>query len=139
MKKLNETHARSECNAALLARGLSIDPPKTLSMLSRSMDARARLRQKAYLLRERHLARGLEPDATFGERLRSWRLRAGLTQWDLSRRIGVSQGHISNVELARTRMAPAHLVVAARHLDTTVDDLLYGPESNDEQRDGVAA
>ena len=49
---------------------------------------------------------------TFGERIRELRREAGLTQWDVANRTGVSNTYISALESGR-KPAPPHVIVTA--------------------------
>jgi transcriptional regulator with XRE-family HTH domain len=48
----------------------------------------------------------------FGDRIRELRQRAGLTQWDVANRTGVSNTYISALESGR-KPAPPHVIVTA--------------------------
>ncbi len=49
---------------------------------------------------------------TFGDRIRQLRQEAGLTQWDVADRTGVSNTYISALESGR-KPAPPHVIVTA--------------------------
>lgn len=68
------------------------------------------------------------PLATVGERLCFARERAGLTQSELAKRAGVSQGTIGNIE-SGTRNRPRNLLKIARALGVSPDWLESGAGS----------
>jgi transcriptional regulator with XRE-family HTH domain len=68
-----------------------------------------------------------ENEMEHGRRLSSFRLRAGLTQSDIAKRIAVSRQHISNIETGTT--SPT-LRVLQKYLEvcgTTLAEFFYGP------------
>jgi transcriptional regulator with XRE-family HTH domain len=70
-------------------------------------------------------------EQTARRRLRTLRLARGWTIDELSRRSHISASTISRIETGQRRLALDHLVVLARTLDTTVDELLV--EEADEE------
>ena len=67
---------------------------------------------------------------TFGERLRSAREKAHLTQAELAGEVGIAQPQISRWEAGRTPMAGDDLVRVARALGVSLDWLIGGDEEN---------
>jgi XRE family transcriptional regulator of biofilm formation len=61
--------------------------------------------------------------STIGERIKSVRLRRGMTQAELSKRSGVSQSSIAHIEEGRVRH-PAYLGEIAGALRCSVDELV---------------
>lgn len=53
----------------------------------------------------------------------SRRTRAGLSVTEFARRLGMSHGHLSNVENGRRKVSPATAVGIARFLDAPLGDL----------------
>jgi transcriptional regulator with XRE-family HTH domain len=60
----------------------------------------------------------------FGQRLRAARIAAGLTQRELSRRIGVSRPHLSHAESGTWGVTLTALCALCRELNVTADFLL---------------
>ena len=60
-----------------------------------------------------------------GARVREARLNKGISQEQLSSKINVSPRYISNIELAKSKVALKTLIAIANELDTTLDCLLY--------------
>lgn len=67
---------------------------------------------------------------TARSRLRSLRIARGWSIDELSRRSHISASTISRIETGNRRLALDHLVVLARALETTVDELLVDEESS---------
>jgi transcriptional regulator with XRE-family HTH domain len=61
-----------------------------------------------------------------GRRIRSLRLRKGWTQVDMAVHLGISRGHISDLEMGKREIGLLMLQVIARGLDTTMERLLKG-------------
>ena len=72
---------------------------------------------------------------TFGERIRELRREAGLTQWDVAHKTGVSNTYISALESGR-KPAPPHVIVTALAscLSTSEDDLWAIARAEREER-----
>ena len=51
------------------------------------------------------------------------RTRAGLSVTDLARAVGLSHGHISNVENGRRRVSPRHAAAIAEAVGAEIGDL----------------
>ena len=60
-----------------------------------------------------------------GKRIREARLNKKISQEKLSTLINVSPRYMSNIELAKSKVALKTLIAIANALDTTVDSLLY--------------
>lgn len=61
-----------------------------------------------------------------GNRIRSLRLRRGLTQTDLAVHLDMNRGHISDIERGKREAGLITLQIIASGLDTTMSDLLKG-------------
>ena len=59
-----------------------------------------------------------------GQRIRTARLSAGLTQEQLAEMVGLTSQHISHTEVAATKISLPALVKVANALHTSVDKLL---------------
>ena len=59
-----------------------------------------------------------------GQRIRSARLSAGLSQEQLAEMVGLTSQHISHTEVASTKISLPSLVKVANALNTSVDKLL---------------
>lgn len=59
-----------------------------------------------------------------GTVLRQARIAAGLSQWDVAERIGVTQASITEYELGKRRPRRATLAALARALGVSADSLL---------------
>ncbi len=68
---------------------------------------------------------------TARRRLRTLRQARGWTIDELARRANMGPSTISRLETGRRRLAIDHLVILARVLDTTVDELLVAEEDDD--------
>jgi len=66
-------------------------------------------------------------DAEQGRRLSLIRLRAGFTQNDIARKVGVSRQHISNIEVAMTSPTIRVLQDYLRACGTDLAEFFYGP------------
>lgn len=63
------------------------------------------------------------------------RLRAGVTQSDLARELGISQTHLCNVENGRLSPSLRLLVSLGKLLDCTIDDLVIEADSASREQD----
>lgn len=70
-------------------------------------------------------------EQTARRRLRTLRQARGWTIEELARRSNIGPSTISRLETGQRRLAVDHLVVMARALDTTVDELLIDDEDED--------
>ena len=61
---------------------------------------------------------------SIGDRIRKARLTKGLTQTELGKRVGLSQGMVTYYEVRGVSPSPELLVRLARVLDVTVEDLV---------------
>ena len=68
-----------------------------------------------------------------GARVREVRQRVGLTQVELSRRTGIQQSLIANIEAGRRRMSLAHARAIARALGVSIDFLASTFEDSEER------
>jgi transcriptional regulator with XRE-family HTH domain len=59
-----------------------------------------------------------------GQRIRTARLSAGLSQEQLAEMVGLTSQHISHTEVASTKISLPALVKIANALDTSIDRLL---------------
>ena len=66
------------------------------------------------------------PETKLGARLRELRVDAGLSQWDLARKLGTQPNRISNWELGNHEPKLPQLRRIAEALDTTVARILEG-------------
>lgn len=73
-----------------------------------------------------------------GQRIRRFRRAYGLSQEELSERVGISTTHMSHIETGNTKLSLPVLVLLAEALEVRCDDLLYDRESGDYPR-GVEA
>ncbi|MBR6382243.1 MAG: helix-turn-helix transcriptional regulator [Lachnospiraceae bacterium] len=60
----------------------------------------------------------------YGEQIRSYRVRLGLTQKQVADEMEVTPGYISNVENGRTGMSLRMLIYYARLMGMTLDELV---------------
>lgn len=60
----------------------------------------------------------------YGEQIRSYRVRLGLTQKQVADEMDVTPGYISNVENGRTGMSLRMLIYYARLMGMTLDELV---------------
>jgi len=78
-----------------------------------------------------------KPRPAFGERLAAARIRAGLTQSDLGKKIGMSQRGIANWEIrANSSPTPEQLAQLSRILDVSIEELVCGDAENIRQKPG---
>ncbi len=68
----------------------------------------------------------MEPQELFGENVRRVRLRANLSQMELSERSGLHMTEISRLERGRREPRLGTIVQVARALDVSVTELLAG-------------
>lgn len=66
-----------------------------------------------------------------GDRIREERLRAGLSQRELARRLSVSPSLISQLEAGHSNPSVATLYAIVNELDLSLDHLVRGPEYSD--------
>ena len=66
-----------------------------------------------------------------GDRIREERLRAGLSQRELARRLGVSPSLISQLESGHSNPSVATLYAIVNELDLSLDHLVRGPDYTD--------
>ena len=67
-------------------------------------------------------------DVEIGRRIRTHRLRRGLSQAELARRIGVTFQQLQKYEKGENRVRPARLIEIARALKLPLDVLFHGGE-----------
>jgi transcriptional regulator with XRE-family HTH domain len=73
----------------------------------------------------------------YGEQIKSYRLKLGLTQSQVASEMDVTPGYISNVENGRTAMSLRFLIYYAKMMGITLDELvgnlepLYTPTALD--------
>ena len=60
----------------------------------------------------------------YGERIKSYRLKLGLTQNQVAAEMDVTPGYISNVENGRTAMSLRLLIYYAKLIGITLDELV---------------
>ena len=63
-------------------------------------------------------------DDKFGERIKQYRIKLGLTQNQVAEQMDVTPGYISNVENGRTAMSLRFLVYYAKLMNVTLDSLV---------------
>jgi len=73
-----------------------------------------------------------------GERLREERVRAGISQRELARRLGLSPSLISQLESGQSRPSVATLYAIVTELGVSLDHVIRGPDHPDATRDGDA-
>ena len=61
---------------------------------------------------------------SYGERIKSYRIRLGLTQGQVASEMDVTPGYISNVENGRTAMSLRFLIYYAKLMGITLDELV---------------
>lgn len=61
---------------------------------------------------------------SYGEQIRSYRIRLGLTQSQVAEEMDVTPGYISNVENGRTAMSLRFLIYYAKIMGITLDELV---------------
>lgn len=64
----------------------------------------------------------IEP--SFGERVFELRNRAGLTQMELARRVGMKRPTLANIEAGRQEIASTDIVIFARIFGVSTDHIL---------------
>lgn len=60
----------------------------------------------------------------YGEQIKSYRIKLGLTQSQIAAEMEVTPGYISNVENGRTAMSLRFLIYYARIMGITLDELV---------------
>ena len=60
----------------------------------------------------------------YGERIKSYRLKLGLTQNQVAAEMDVTPGYISNVENGRTAMSLRFLIYYAKLIGITLDEMV---------------
>lgn len=63
-------------------------------------------------------------DDNYGERIKSYRIKLGLTQSQVASEMDVTPGYISNVENGRTAMSLKFLIYYAKVMGITLDELV---------------
>ena len=63
-------------------------------------------------------------DENYGERIKSYRIKLGLTQGQVASEMDVTPGYISNVENGRTAMSLRFLIYYAKLMGITLDELV---------------
>ncbi|MCR4687755.1 MAG: helix-turn-helix domain-containing protein [Lachnospiraceae bacterium] len=63
-------------------------------------------------------------DDKFGERIKQYRIKLGLTQNQVAEQMDVTPGYISNVENGRTAMSLRFLIYYAKLMNVTLDSLV---------------
>ena len=61
---------------------------------------------------------------SYGERIKSYRIKLGLTQGQVASEMDVTPGYISNVENGRTAMSLRFLIYYAKLMGITLDELV---------------
>ena len=65
----------------------------------------------------------------YGEQIKSYRIKLGLTQNQVAAEMDVTPGYISNVENGRTAMSLRFLIYYAKLMGVTLDELVGNLES----------
>ena len=65
----------------------------------------------------------------YGEQIKSYRIKLGLTQNQVAAEMDVTPGYISNVENGRTAMSLHFLIYYAKLMGVTLDELVGNLES----------
>ena len=65
----------------------------------------------------------------YGEQIKSYRIKLGLTQNQVAAEMDVTPGYISNVENGRTAMSLRFLIYYAKLMGVTLDELVGSLES----------
>ena len=65
----------------------------------------------------------------YGEQIKSYRVKLGLTQNQVAAEMDVTPGYISNVENGRTAMSLRFLIYYAKLMGVTLDELVGNLES----------
>jgi transcriptional regulator with XRE-family HTH domain len=63
-------------------------------------------------------------DENYGEQIKSYRIKLGLTQSQVAEEMEVTPGYISNVENGRTAMSLRFLIYYAKLMGVTLDELI---------------
>ena len=66
----------------------------------------------------------------YGEHIKEYRLKLGMTQNEVASELGVTPGFISNVENGRTAMSLRILIYYAKLLGITLDELVGNIDPN---------
>lgn len=66
----------------------------------------------------------------YGEQIKSYRIKLGLTQGQVAAEMDVTPGYISNVENGRTAMSLRFLIYYAKIMGITLDELVGNLEPN---------
>ena len=66
----------------------------------------------------------------YGEQIKSYRIKLGLTQSQVAEEMEVTPGYISNVENGRTAMSLRFLIYYAKIMGITLDELVGSIEPN---------
>ena len=74
-----------------------------------------------------------------GKRIQESRRGQGLTQEQLAERVGISVGHMSNIENGKTGFSLGVLTKLRMELGVPVDMLLFGPPAGEDEIYGMAA
>ena len=80
-----------------------------------------------------------EPLDEIGERLREERARAGISQRELARRLGLSPSLISQLESGQSKPSVATLYAIVTELGVSLDHVIRGPDHPDAGASDVAA
>ena len=80
-----------------------------------------------------------EPLDEIGDRLREERVRAGISQRELARRLGLSPSLISQLESGQSRPSVATLYAIVTELGVTLDQVIRGPDRADAAADVAAS
>jgi transcriptional regulator with XRE-family HTH domain len=76
-----------------------------------------------------------EPLDEIGDRLREERVRAGISQRELARRLGLSPSLISQLESGQSKPSVATLYAIVTELGVTLDQVIRGPDRADAAAD----
>lgn len=113
-----------------LAKRLDVDPASVAYIELRDNRPQARTVKKyADALGVDVSAFGIElpaEDASFGKRIRAFRMQRNWTQWDLAKRMGVGQGYINNMELQKHEPQMKTVRRFAAAFGITMDELCNG-------------
>jgi transcriptional regulator with XRE-family HTH domain len=80
-----------------------------------------------------------EPLDEIGERLREERVRSGISQRELARRLGLSPSLISQLESGQSKPSVATLYAIVTELGVSLDHVIRGPDHPDAGASDVAA
>lgn len=67
-----------------------------------------------------------------GQKIRKYRKAMGISQEQLSERVGISTTHMSHIETGNTKLSLPVLVELSKALEVRTDDLLFDAPSNKE-------